>query len=135
MAKTFADYAEQYLEECRYEKANSTFVSEKSKMKNLKKVFGKRLIADITQSDIKRWKIKVHKKFSNKTINEHFIILRSVFSCALGDGMISINPMESIENLKVNFAEPKPFEQHELKALQATETECLSGKALIFWAS
>lgn len=131
MTRKFTAYATQYLSECRFEKAHSTFMSEKSKVKKLEKVFGKRLISEIRQSDIKNWKIKSHQKYSNKTMNEHFTILRSIFSCAVGDGEITINPMNNVENLPVHFAEPEPFEQHELIKLQQTEAACKSGKALV----
>jgi len=126
----FAFYAAQYLEERQYEVAPSTFVSEKSKVGNLVKYFGKREIAAIRQSDIKAWKVKVHKRFANKTINEHFTVLRALFRGAVCDSLIKINPMDDLKNLEVLIAEPEPFSQKELLVLHNTETTCISGKNL-----
>lgn len=128
----FNDYAKQYLAESAFEKAYSTYVSECSKVKNLVKFFGKKQIRSISQSDIKRWKIKVHRRFSNKTINEHFTILRAIFACALGDGVLHRNPMTGIENLKAHTAEPQPLEREELIKLRVMATACESGAALLF---
>ena len=128
--ETFQDYAQQYLEESEYEKALSTFRSERSKVNNLLKTFGKLPIKQIPQSAVRGWKIKAHKRFKNKTINEHFTILRSIFATALGDGVIAHSPMDGIENLKIHSAEPLPFEREELIKLQSTDTDCASGKAL-----
>tara|TARA_B110000879_G_scaffold179696_1_gene235804 strand:- start:1521 stop:2654 length:1134 start_codon:yes stop_codon:yes gene_type:complete len=126
--ETFKDYAQQYLAESEYEKAHSTFISERSKVNNLIKVFGKRAIETINQSAIKSWRIKAHKKFSNKTINEHLTVLRSTFSSALADGLLLRNPMAGIENLTINKTTPKPFVRDELIKLNAVQTQCPSGK-------
>lgn len=132
MMKKFNDYAKQYLAESAFEKAHSTYVSERSKVKNLVSFFGKKQIRSISQSDIKRWKIKVHRRFSNKTINEHFTILRAIFSCGLSDCVLDSNPMAGIENLKTHTAEPQPLERKELLKLSAMVTTCKSGTALLF---
>lgn len=132
MMEKFNDYAKQYLAESAFEKAHSTYVSERSKVKNLVKTFGKKQIRSISQSDIKRWKIKVHRRFSNKTINEHFTIFRAIFACALSDGVLHRNPMNGIENLKTHIAEPQPLEREELLKLRVMSTACESGAALLF---
>lgn len=132
MMEKFNDYAKQYLAESKFDKAHSTYVSECSKVKNLVSFFGKKQIRSISQSDIKRWKIKVHRRFSNKTINEHFTILRAIFSCALSDCVLGRNPMTGVENLKTHTAEPKPLGREELLKLHATPAQCESGKALLF---
>ena len=77
--ETFKDYAQQYLEESEYEKARSTFTSERSKVNNLLKTFGKQPVKDIKQSAIRGWKLKAHKRFKNKTINEHFLLYKRIF--------------------------------------------------------
>ncbi len=128
----FNDYAQQYLAESKFDKAHSTYVSECSKVKNLVNFFGKKKIRSINQSDIKKWKIKNHRRFSNKTINEHFSILRAIFACALSDGVLDRNPMVGIENLKTHTAEPRPLNRKELLKLRAMVTACKSGTALLF---
>jgi len=129
---TFNDYAQFYLDENESENAYSSFVSNKSKVKNLVKVFGKREISDIKHSEIKNWKRKV-KKLSNKTINDHFSILRKIFKTAINDGAITINPMQDIETLEIHKVEPNPFEKSELIALKNTDTNCASEKNAVFF--
>jgi integrase len=136
MVKTmnlFNEYTQEYIEECKSEHAHSGYISKRSKANNLLKVFGKHNIGDIKHSDIKKWKRKVSKKMANKTINDHFSILRGVFLLALNDGVISINPMEGIETLPVFTREPSPFTKNELIALKNTETNCISEKNLVFF--
>ncbi|PSU27863.1 tyrosine-type recombinase/integrase [Photobacterium lutimaris] len=120
---TFADYAAQYLAERQFEVAPSTLKSVKSKVKNLVRRFGNRPIAAIRQSDIKAWKIKAHKKFANKTINEHFTVLRAIFSSAQCDGVIVRNPMDGLNNLAVEATEPLPFTKSELTLLVEAQTK------------
>jgi len=128
---TFNDYAQFYLDESKSEHAFSSYVSNKSKVKNLVKAFGKRDISDIKHSEIKNWKRKV-KKLSNKTINDHFSIMRAIFKTAINDGVITINPMQDIETLPVHKVEPNPFEKSELIALKNTDTNCASEKNALF---
>ncbi len=128
---TFNDYSQFYLDESKSEHAHSSYVSNRSKVKNLVKVFGKRKISDIKHSEIKNWKRKAKKK-SNKTINDHFSILRAIFKTALNDGVITINPMQDIETLPVHKVEPNPFEKSELIALKNTDTNCASEKNALF---
>jgi integrase len=128
---TFNDYAQFYLDESKSEHAHSSYVSNRSKVKNLVKVFGKRKISDIKHSEIKNWKRKAKKK-SNKTINDHFSILRAIFKTALNDGVITINPMQDIETLEIHKVEPNPFEKSELIALKNTDTNCASEKNALF---
>jgi len=132
--ETFKDYAELYRAESEIEKALSTYRSECSKIKNLIKVFGKLPIESIKNSAIKSWKLKVHKKFSNKTINDHLAILRAIFACAEADSLLKTSPMSRIDNLEQNPAEPNPFEREELINFKNTQTSCHSGKALALLA-
>ncbi|MCW8329077.1 site-specific integrase [Photobacterium sp. SDRW27] len=127
---TFADYAAQYLAERQFEVAPSTLKSVKSKVKNLVRHFGNRPIETIRQSDIKAWKIKAHKKFANKTINEHFTVLRAIFSSAQCDGVIARNPMDGLSNLTIETAEPLPFTKSELTLLVTAQTEYQSEQNL-----
>ncbi|PSW06774.1 tyrosine-type recombinase/integrase [Photobacterium lipolyticum] len=127
---TFTDYSAQYLAERQFEVAPSTLKSVKSKVKNLVRHFGKRPIETIRQSDIKSWKIKAHKKFANKTINEHFTVLRAIFCSAQCDGVIVRNPMDGLSNLTIETAEPLPFTKSELTLLVAAQTEYQSEQNL-----
>ncbi|WP_309245339.1 tyrosine-type recombinase/integrase [Vibrio mediterranei] len=130
---TFAHYVDIYIEQRKSMCAPSTHRAEKSKATTLKKRFAKGLIHTITHSDIHNVISKLHRRYKNKTINEFLTILRAVFSRAQRDGLITLNPMDGIENLKVVNAEPMPFEKEEIQKLFNTPTECQSGKhALLF---
>ncbi|MFC1503535.1 site-specific integrase [Pseudomonadota bacterium] len=101
-SKTLGHYVLELLEEYRIEKSPNTVESLESKARRIIKRFGKRQIASIVQSDIRRFKVKMHKEgLKNKTINEHYTLLRAVFRCAMEDGVITVNPMEGIKNLPV----------------------------------
>jgi integrase len=128
----FNYYAQLYKDDSKSEHAHSSFVSNRSKVNNLLKTFGKREISTIKHSEIKIWKRKVSKKLSNKTINDHYSILRKIFKIALNDGVISINPMQDIETLPIHKAVPSPFEKDELIALKKTETYFVGEKSLVF---
>jgi len=130
---TFNDYAQLYSEDSKSEHAHSSYVSNRSKIKNLVKAFGKREISDIKHSEIKVWKRKVDNKLSNKSINDHFSILRKIFKIAMNDGVITINPMQDIDTLPTHKTEPNPFEKNELIALKNTDTDFVSEKNGLFF--
>ncbi|WP_318488404.1 tyrosine-type recombinase/integrase [Photobacterium leiognathi] len=128
--KTFCDYSEQYLSERVYDVAKSTLRSETSKVKTLNKLIGKHKVADIRHSDIKQLLVKLHERYSNKTINDHLTILRAVFLRVFRDGVIALNPMDGIKNLSVSRPEPNPFSKDELALLTEYQPSCQSGKKL-----
>jgi integrase len=130
---TFNDYSQFYSEDSKSEHAHSSYVSNRSKVKNLVKAFGKREISDIKHSEIKGWKRKVDNKLSNKSINDHFSILRKIFKIAMNDGVITINPMQDIDTLPVHKTEPNPFDKNELIALKNTDTDFVSEKNSVFF--
>lgn len=129
---TFKEVTEEYLAQCKSEHAHSGYVSKRSKANNLVRAFGQRNIDDIKHSEIKKWQRKVGKKMGNKTINDHFSILRGIFSLAMHDGVISTTPMAGIETLPVFTRPPSPLTKNELIALKNTETNCKSEKNLVF---
>ncbi|MFA0026330.1 phage integrase SAM-like domain-containing protein, partial [Vibrio sp. 10N.261.49.A5] len=102
-----------------------------SKAGKLKKYFKKRLIKDVNHSDIHDLITSFHRKYSNKSINEFLIILRAVFKRAMRDGVIERDPMDGIENLTVTNKEPNPLSKSDIKKLNDTLAECLSGKSAV----
>jgi integrase len=121
-------YVQQYLSSRKYEVAPSTLRSERCKASKIIKLIGQRYIDSVTHSDIIKLRQKLHKSYVNKSINEFYIILRAIFNNAYRDGVLTRNPMEGIQNLKVCHAEPNPFTRSELTALAQTNVRCLSGK-------
>lgn len=123
------DYIDQYLNGRPFEVAPATFVSEKSKAKQLKKIFKNRLLKEIRHSDIHEQITRLHKQnYKNKTINEFLIILRAVFHRAELDGVIERNPMSGISNFAIDIPSPDPFTKTELAQLHKTDVACINGK-------
>jgi len=122
------DYIDQYLKGRPFEVAPATFVSEKSKATQLKKLFKNKLISNIRHSDIHELINKLHKRYKNKTINDFLIILRAIFNLAERDGVIERNPMSGISNFAIDIPTPDPFTKTELARLHETDDACQNGK-------
>ncbi|WCE28800.1 tyrosine-type recombinase/integrase [Vibrio sp. SCSIO 43137] len=126
--KLINDIIDSYILSRVHTVAPSTLCSDRSKAKNLKKVFKGRFVEDIKHSDIRDQINRWHKKYSNKTINEFLTIIRAVFELAERDGLLQRNPMDGIESLTVSRKEPNPFRKSEIQRLFETPAECMSGK-------
>ncbi|MBB1390818.1 site-specific integrase [Shewanella sp. SG44-6] len=125
---TVSNYVKQYLSSRVHEVAPSTLRSERCKASKIIKLIGQRYIDSVTHSDIIQLRQKLHKSYANKSINEFYIILRAIFNNAFRDGVITRNPMDGVQNLKVCHSEPNPFTRTELTALAQTKVLCSSGK-------
>lgn len=121
-------FVENYLESRAFTVAPSTLVSERSKCKNITKWLKNKHVGDVTHSELCLLLAKLHKKYSNKTLNGHLTILRAVFKTALLDGLIERDPTVGIENLALIKSEPNPFTKTEIAKMYDTECECENGK-------
>lgn len=73
-------------------------------------------IQDITHDDIRE--LIILKEFkSAKTLNNCLVSLRGVFETAIHSKIISDNPMNGIENKKIQASIPDPFTRAEMNAL------------------
>ncbi|MCG6231517.1 tyrosine-type recombinase/integrase [Vibrio furnissii] len=129
----FGYYLDQYLISKQYTHAPSTLNSNRSRCNQLKKNIGKIRIASISHSDINLLLNKMHKKLSNKTINEYLTILRDSFNIAKLNGVIAINPTDGIKKLKTIRSEVFPFTKSELSIMAQTETTRESERNLILF--
>lgn len=127
-------YADLYMSERVFEVAPATFRSERSKVRKINKLIGKKNIADIKHSDIKQLIVKLHKRYSNKSINGFLTILRALFIRAVRDGLLDRDPMDGIDNLTIDRPEPNPFTKDELIRLRETDAPCFSAKNLALLA-
>ncbi|MEW9799673.1 Arm DNA-binding domain-containing protein [Alteromonas sp. CYL-A6] len=90
---------------------------------HIKPKFGNRKLDEITQSEIKRWRMKDLGQLSNKTINDICIPLRGIYETAMGDRIIDFNPMAHVKNLKRDKANTAdPFTKEELQQFAEMET-------------
>lgn len=131
--KTINDSVDDYLNERCFSVSPSTLRSEKSKVRNIKKIMGRRNVDSVFHSDIRKIILKWHKRFSNKTINAHLTILRAIFERAMRDGLIMRNPMEGIENLKNTFNEADPFNKAEIALMHDCKDVCSHGKNAVLF--
>jgi len=98
--------------------AYSTWRDYKSAIEHhLNPVFGDRLLADITVSEIKAWIGGL--AISPKRINNVLVPLRSVMDDAFVDGVIDRKPTDRIKNLPHRFEEPDPLTPEEISKLLA----------------
>ena len=115
-----------YLERVKNKLAPSSYRSYKGKaMKHLAPKWGHRLIRDIQKTDIETWQLVElpAAELSDKTINIIFIVLRGIFKDAVGDQVISFNPLDLVGNLdNPEGDEPDPFTQKEIDQLLAVKT-------------
>ncbi|WP_084885885.1 site-specific integrase [Vibrio sp. qd031] len=131
----FKELTEQYLENTRYTLAPSNYRSQKSRVNNLNKVFGKKNISAIKDEDIAAWITKQHQFWSNKTINEHLTVFRAVFTKACKNKYIEHNAMEGICNLKTVQTEPNPFTKNDVKRVYEYDAECFIARAIFVLGS
>jgi integrase len=82
---------------------------------------GKRPIAEIRYSQIQA--IIGSLNVTSKTLNNYLIPLRGVFAFAAKDGAIDKNPVDGIENAKVQKPAPDPFTLDEVAVILADLTK------------
>jgi integrase len=113
----FKQIIEKYLRLKKCEVEEATIINYRCKANIANNEFGDIKINKIKASQIKDWIIDLFDIYSNKTINEIFIVLRGAFQYAMDDQLIEINPMDSIKNLKIKKYTPDPFKMSEITAL------------------
>ncbi len=85
-----------------------------SKARIIDRYFKKIKLKDIDHDRMIRYTIYLQRNYSNKTINETYIVLRAIFKRARRQRLIDVDPMVEIENLKVCDNEPEPFTKQEI---------------------
>lgn len=111
----FQDYAQKYLKVC-----TASYQSKKDYLGMLEEkwmpIFGLMPIDEITTLMLEDAIDDIGFK-TNKTKNNNLIPLRGVFATAKKDKAISDNPMDDIDNGKVQEEEPDPFTYDEMIAI------------------
>ncbi len=120
-----------YLESKTHTQAPKTFRSNRARANNLKAAFGQFNVETINEERIQRWINKQHRLWSNKTLNEHFTILRAIFASAEANGLITKNPMANIHNFKTTTKEPNPFTLSDIKAILNDRKLCRIARLLV----
>lgn len=84
--------------------ADETLVGYKAKAEHVKEYFKERRIRSVRINDITLFRRHLRETvgLSTKTINDVFTPLRQAFAQAKRDGIIQIDPLESVKNIKPN---------------------------------
>lgn len=111
----------------------ATFNVFRRKSNQLKAWIGGWCITDVTATHLGQFIAHLHSEeehdhgyphgYNSKTINQYLTILRQIFTRAVDDGLISLDPMRNIKTCKTCSIEPDSFSQYEIQTLMTYE-EC-----------
>lgn len=109
----------------------ATFNVFRRKSNQLKTWIGDRCITDVAATHLGQFIAHLHSEeehdhgyphgYNSKTINQYLTILRQIFTRAVDDGLISLDPMRNIKTCKTCSIEPDSFSQHEIQTLMTYE--------------
>jgi len=124
--RTVAQGLATYLARVKNKLAPSSYRSYEGKaLKHLAPKWGDTPIRDIQKTEIETWQLVElpAAELSDKTINIIVIVLRGIFQDAVGDQVISFNPLSLISNLENPEGEdPDPLTQKELAQILDVKT-------------
>jgi integrase len=102
---TFAEMMDKYFEEfSMLEKMPSSIKRDRSIIKNLKAVFGKKYVVDIQTKDVNAYKTKRRKvdKVSKRTVNYELIVMGHAYNLAINEWQwVRVNPVKNVKKFKV----------------------------------
>jgi integrase len=113
----FEDFAKQYLE---YSKANKAFYSYKrdiTSIKSLISFFAKNYLFEITQQMVEKYKAERLKEVEPATVNREVGCLRHMFNKAIDWGYLKKNPVLGVKKLKEPPGRIRYLDSEEIKAL------------------
>jgi integrase len=114
---------EQWLEQKRPETAESSHVAYKKTISVFLDFLAERAdrdLADLTRSDIRRFRNELAKRLGADTVNRYVKIVRMFFKSAHRDGYLLENPAEHVDAIRDRSKEARrPFTIGELQAVMA----------------
>lgn len=120
-SQSFRFFSSSWLERRQGEVANSTLAFYKKTQVKFIEFLGNRAdddIAQITAADILKFRSYLVSKISPKTINHNIKGLRMIFKAAKQEQLLSDNPTESVQALKITKdSNRRPFTQGEISSL------------------
>lgn len=117
--------------------ADETYNGYKAKAEHVKEYFKERRIRSIKLNDVTLFRRHLREivGLSTKTINDVFTPLRQVFAQAKRDGIIQLDPLESVKNIKPNDENEEstadPFTLKELARISELKEKGYSSPQLI----
>ena len=139
----FADLLNEFLE---YSKENKwtyhTYDSNKTKIKHVIDEIGYVYLNDISvkllekfYSNLRKYKTKRGAYYSDKTIQEHYVLISTALDKAIDWGYIAVNPNKRIEKPKARMKQVECYSPEEVdKLLECVDNECPKYKAIIYLA-
>jgi integrase len=120
---TVRAYAEVWLEQKKPETANSSYLAYKKTISTFLDFLAERAdrdLADLTRSDIIRFRNELAKRLGADTVNRYVKIVRMFFKSAHRDGYLLENPAEHVEAIRDRSQDSRrPFTIRELQAVLA----------------
>ena len=112
--KLFSQAAKDYLEERANYKASSLSSYRSILNTHLLPEFGNKLLRDITDSEIKKFQVKLSKHVSSSRANTIMQLLRSILAQEFRAGELKNNPSLSVRRLQESRSEIDPLSEKEL---------------------
>ncbi|MCD6418301.1 phage integrase SAM-like domain-containing protein, partial [bacterium] len=96
----FEDFAKEYLEYSKANKAPGSFRRDITNVRNLLVDFKGKLLSGITTEQIEKYKVKRRKLVSPASVNRELSCLSHMFTLAIRWGIVSKNPMKGVKKFK-----------------------------------
>lgn len=96
----FEDYAKQYLEYSKQNKAKNSYNRDTISIGHLIEEFGDCLLGDIKPQNIENYKNHRREKVSGSTVNRELACLSHMFNLAIRAGAVSTNPLQQTNKFK-----------------------------------
>lgn len=108
--------------------------SYKAKKEEIKAEFGEFPIADITQSEIESWLIRVGAKgFSQRGVSDRRAVIRNILDYAVGRKFITVNPVIGMSRVKgAPRKKRKPAAERDILLLEDHKTDSLIARLYYF---
>lgn len=123
--KTKAETFEQFLEEVYAPFVTDNHASPRSTLDPLRKSFKrfhKRSLSDIKPHEIDRWRAQRSKEVSSSTCNRELTSLKAALNFAVQRGVISVNPIRVVKNVREHLGAPRFLTDADEKALRDAMT-------------
>lgn len=96
----FDDYAQQYLDYCKANKALSTSQRDQISVNHLLSVFKGKYLFEVTPEMIEKYKVLRLKKVEPAPVNRELACLKHMYSKAIEWGYVKTNPAKRVKRLK-----------------------------------
>jgi len=116
----FEEFAEEYLEYSKANKAPGSFRRDITNVRNLLVDFRGKLLSEITTEQIEKYKVKRRKLVSPASVNRELSCLSHMFTLAIRWGIVSKNPMKGVKKFKEPPERLRFLTQDEINRLLTT---------------